>query len=94
MPAGDGDAVKAAHMLPPVVTATLILLLAACASPAPLAGVPGSQEPGPGQAVELGLRPGARAPDFQVTALDGQPLTKEQLLGEGKPLVLYFFATW
>lgn len=69
------------------MTAMALIVLAACA-PAP----PPIQEPGSAPA-EVGLSPGQRAPDFQVTTLDGQPLTNAQASG-GKPYVLYFFATW
>lgn len=37
---------------------------------------------------------GQRAPAFSVVTLDGKPLRSAELLGEGKPLILYFFATW
>jgi thiol-disulfide isomerase/thioredoxin len=35
-----------------------------------------------------------RAPDFVVTGLGGEPITGADLLAQGKPFVLYFFATW
>lgn len=64
------------------VLVVLGVLLVGCAAPGSLS------------APEAGLKPGQRAPEFQVTSLDGAPVTSAQLLGEGKPFVLYFFATW
>ena len=40
----------------------------------------------------MGNKVGNRAPDFQVTTVDGVPVTPADL--KGKPYILYFFATW
>ena len=42
--------------------------------------------------VAVGNKVGNRAPDFQVTTVDGVTVTPAEL--EGKPYILYFFATW
>ena len=42
--------------------------------------------------VAVGNKVGNRAPDFQVTTVDGVTVTPADL--EGKPYILYFFATW
>ena len=41
-----------------------------------------------------GFQVGQPAPDFTVTTLDGQALTGADLLAQGKPYILYFFARW
>jgi peroxiredoxin len=35
-----------------------------------------------------------KAPDFEVTTVDGQTISLEQSLGDGKPVVIYFTASW
>lgn len=66
------------------MTVAVALGLLSCTSPRPV------QAPA---ASEVGVRPGQRAPDFQVTSLDGQPLNNTQVSG-GKPYILYYFASW
>jgi cytochrome oxidase Cu insertion factor (SCO1/SenC/PrrC family) len=34
------------------------------------------------------------APDFEVTTLDGETISLQQSLDEGKPVVIYFTASW
>jgi peroxiredoxin len=34
------------------------------------------------------------APDFEVTTIDGQTISLEQSLRDGKPVVIYFTASW
>ena len=46
----------------------------------------------PVQTVKVGTRVGDRAPDFQVTTVDGQSVSLADL--KGKPFILYFFASW
>lgn len=75
------------------VLVCLMAMLAACASPTPAQAPDTPFGPRTTPPAEAGVRPGQRAPDFQVTSLDGQPLTAAQV-GGGKPYVLYFFATW
>ncbi len=43
--------------------------------------------------LEAGARVGNAAPNVTVTLLDGTTATLEEL-ADGKPLLLYFFATW
>jgi len=35
-----------------------------------------------------------RAPDFEVTTVDGQTISLSESLDEGKPVVVYFTASW
>ena len=42
--------------------------------------------------VAVGNKVGNRAPDFQVTTVDGVTVTPAEL--KGTPYILYFFATW
>ena len=59
------------------------------ASATPLAG----DTPGWRTDREAGGRVGNAAPNVSVTLTDGTTATLEELAG-GKPLLLYFFATW
>jgi hypothetical protein len=47
-----------------------------------------------GNDVPIGLGVGQRPPSFAVNLPDGQQLTDTDLRGQGKPYILYFFATW
>ncbi|MCZ6535914.1 MAG: redoxin domain-containing protein [Chloroflexi bacterium] len=42
--------------------------------------------------VEVGYKVGQRAPDFLVTAVNGQEFSLASF--QGRPVILYFFATW
>jgi hypothetical protein len=46
----------------------------------------------PAPAVGIGV--GERAPSFTVAALDGRSISDTDLRGEGKPYILYYYATW
>ena len=48
----------------------------------------------PAPKVKIGSAVGERAPDFEVTFLDGTSVSREELAAEGKPAFLYFMATW
>lgn len=48
----------------------------------------------PAPKVKIGSRVGERAPDFQVTFLDGTSVSREELAAEGRPAFLFFMATW
>ena len=45
-------------------------------------------------ALSVGGDVGNQAPDFTVTLADGTTASQADLLADGKPLLLYFFATW
>jgi cytochrome oxidase Cu insertion factor (SCO1/SenC/PrrC family) len=47
-----------------------------------------------GSAQQIGADVGNVAPDFTLTLADGNTVNQAALLAEGKPLLLYFFATW
>ena len=42
--------------------------------------------------IPVGYRIGQRAPDFAVTTVDGEEVTLAHF--QGRPVLLYFFATW
>ena len=44
--------------------------------------------------VPIGLAIGDRAPSFSVVRLDGRQVSDADLRAEGKPFILYFYATW
>lgn len=68
----------------PLVLSVVALLLGTLALLALVVPVSGSAMAGP--------RVGARAPDFRLAALDGGTVESQTL--RGRPVVLYFFATW
>ncbi len=53
-----------------------------------------SPEPTPTVELEVGGQVGNRAPEFTVKLADGSQATLASLLEGGKPLLLYFMATW
>ena len=65
--------------------------------------MPDSQKPAPDAsangssavaAVEVGHQVGQRAPDFGMSLLDGSRVTTSSIVDEGKPVLLYFHATY
>ncbi|MDA1215244.1 MAG: redoxin domain-containing protein [Chloroflexi bacterium] len=50
--------------------------------------------PPQGLAQQVGVDVGNVAPDFTLTLADGSTVDQAALLAEGKPVLLYFFATW
>ena len=44
--------------------------------------------------VKIGTKVGERLPAFSMRLTDRSTLTSEDLVTEGKPVFLYFFATW
>lgn len=47
-----------------------------------------------GSGREVGNQEGDLAPDFTVTSVDGETVTRDALLNKERPFILYFFATW
>ena len=45
-------------------------------------------------ALEVGNRVGQRAPEFGMSLLDGSRVTTSSIVDEGKPVLLYFHATY
>ena len=43
---------------------------------------------------QVGSQVGQQAPPFALETLDGNRLTSADLVAEGKPFVVYSFATW
>ena len=54
--------------------------------------VPTPTSPPIQMSVEVGHEVGQKAPDFMLTTVDGEQVTLDSL--QGRPVVLYFFATW
>jgi hypothetical protein len=50
--------------------------------------------PTPTASVRTGSSIGERVPDFQMQLADGSVVTSASLLSDGKPVFLFFFATW
>ena len=46
------------------------------------------------QAVEIGYKVGMQAPEFGMSLLDGSRVTTASIVDEGKPVLLYFHATY
>jgi hypothetical protein len=76
------------------------LTLAACAGPSGATPTPlpaGAPAPTPGAYwrtdLPVGAREGERAPDALALTLEGQVTSIEQLAG-GRPILVYFFASW
>ena len=46
------------------------------------------------EVVEVGYQVGLRAPEFGMTLLDGSRVTTSNIVDEGKPVLLYFHATY
>jgi thiol-disulfide isomerase/thioredoxin len=80
-----------------VLGLTLLLALGcAAAAPAPPTGMPEAQSgeaPG-GLTPATGARVGERAPEFAINLADGSTVTSAELMAQGRPTFLYFFATW
>jgi hypothetical protein len=82
------------------------LSLAACTSLGPGVGVDRQQTPGaapapnaeganpPQASAAVGLDVGQSAPAFVVAGLDGRQISDGDLRAQGKPYILYFYATW
>ena len=46
------------------------------------------------EVVEVGYQVGLRAPEFEMSLLDGSTVTTSSIVDEGKPVLLYFHATY
>ena len=62
------------------------------ATPGPTATA--EQSPADLPTVATGNAVGQRVPDFGIELTGGETVTAEQLLAEGQPTFLFFFATW
>ena len=84
-----------------------ILVLAACSTSAPRGTARSSSSdadasgrasfadaPSPNADAAVGLDVGQRAPAFSVTGMDGRQVSDSDLRAQGKPYILYFYATW
>ena len=84
---------------PLVATAALVgVVLAACApnqaASRPAANAGAAPKTGAMAGAATGVQVGQTAPAFNLTMLDGKPLSSADLQTQEKPYVLYFFATW
>ena len=64
--------------------------------PAVQKAMPDASENGGSEAevVEVGYQVGLRAPEFSMSLLDGSKVTTSNIVDEGKPVLLYFHATY
>ena len=46
------------------------------------------------KAVEVGYKVGMQAPEFGMSLLDGTRVTSTSIADQGKPVFIYFHATW
>ena len=82
------------------MSAVILLAAAACgtdgsvAAPDPAAPAAKADHPGQTEALRVGRDVGERVLDFSITLEDGTVRTSEDLLSEGRPLFIYFMATW
>ena len=53
---------------------------------------PATTPQAPAAAVQIGDSVGDQAPDFRLASVGGEEVTLANF--QGKPLVIYFFATW
>ena len=62
--------------------------------PAPVAAIAATESQPPADSVDIGYEVGLRAPAFGMSLLDGDRVTSSDLNSEGKPVFLYFHATF
>ena len=83
---------------PPVVapapTITPSPIPTATPRPRPTATPRPTTTPTPRPQLPLGSEVGNRAPDFTVTAVNGETYTLSEVNASGKAVIVYFFATW
>lgn len=71
----------------------MLAVTAACSGEAPATGA--SDVPSaPVTDRRVGSSVGDLAPDFTVETVDGETVTLSELRGQGKSVLLYFFASW
>ncbi len=63
-------------------------------SPRPPAPIAATDSQPQADSVDIGYEVGLRAPEFGMSLLDGDRVTSSDLTGEGKPVFLYFHATF
>ena len=79
-----------------VLAAGVIVIGLACSgqSPEEPATSGGSASEPRSSNVKIGTRVGERIPEFRMRLTDRSMLTSEDLVSTGRPVFLYFFATW
>ena len=63
-------------------------------APQPTASVAATKSEPQAEVVEVGYEVGMRAPEFGMSLLDGTKVTSSDLANEGRPVFLYFHATF
>ena len=53
-----------------------------------------SGQPAAPVVVKVGSKVGQRVPEFSMQLGDGSTVTSQELVSTGRPVFLYFFATW
>ena len=81
-----------------VLSVGVLLLGLACSSEPPQPEAPAASSAqateSPPPSIKVGTNVGQRVPEFSMLLTDGSTLTSEDLVSTGKPVFLYFFATW
>ena len=81
-----------------VVSAGVVIFGLACSSqsqePEAPAATSGSTAESPSPNLKIGYEVGERVPEFSMRLSDRSTLTSADLVSTGKPVFLYFFATW
>ncbi len=78
----------------PAPTITPSPIPTATPRPRPTATPRPTTTPTPRPQLPLGSEIGNRAPDFTVTAVNGETYTLSEVNASGKAVIVYFFATW
>ncbi len=85
----------AASQQTPTPTAQVIKPVeVAQSTPSPVADVSQPTQTEAGLEIKIGYEVGNRVPDIEFTLDDGRTLTSKDLLSEGKPVFLFFTASW
>ena len=77
------------YKLSVVLSVSLLSVGVACSAPSS-----GQTSQSKATSVTTGINVGDRLPEFSIRLTDGNTVTSARLVTEGKPVFLYFFATW
>ena len=92
-PSSSPETVASQGVTTPTAQVIKPVELAQSASP-PAADVSQPAKTEAGRDIKIGYEVGNRVPDIEFTLDDGRTLTSKDLLSEGKPVFLFFTASW
>ena len=87
-------AVESAPVSQPATSAATVKTTESAPALQPTAPVAAAKVETQTDVVEVGYEVGMRAPDFGMSLLDGTKVTSSDLANEGRPVFLYFHATF